>query len=150
MYDPTRPAALPGQMQTTSMPQGAQGWRSGGMNLGGFPAFPQGGMTPPARPGMGGGGFTPPQMPDGLPQMGGVNLPQMGQVPQINPANMPQRPMHPGPGGGGGGGGPFDVQGYINALQGWVGNRPDDQSLRRDWRGEMPSILDFRSTPSVI
>lgn len=151
---------MPGQMQITSMPQ------QGGMSPGGFPAqaqgwrsgVPQGGMgqpfgmrNVPAQPqmgptpygggmpqfggGMGGGGMIPPQFGGMIPQMSGNAL--GGVQPHIQ---RPDRPNGPGQGFGG-----HDVRAFIDAIRGWIGQRPDNMTpeLRQEWIGQRPDFWSF-------
>jgi hypothetical protein len=126
MYDPTRPPTPPGQFGITSAPQGQR--------------------VAPAQ------GF---QMPN-LPQMGGgVSMPQInelvGGLPNRGVANMPNigpRPMH-----GMNRGGVGNIQGFIDALRGWIGQRPEDMSqadVRQDWLSQRPTFQGFNSTPPEV
>ena len=151
MFDPTRPPPAPGQMGITSANPYQTMQQTQGQRV--APAMPN-------IPQMG-GGFQMPQMPQmggGQPQFGGqVGIGQINDLVNTLPGggvqNMPNIGPRPAPGMNRGGMGGQNIQGFIDALRGWIGQRPEDmsqQGARQEWMGQRPTFQGFNSTPPEV
>lgn len=172
MYDPNRPAPLPGQMQTmgapSALPAQAQGWRSG---VPGSPASPAGPVTPggfPVTPGGMGGNIN--ALLGGLPGIGPAlgGIGSGGAVPPPAPGTAPSFPNQQRPDGAGfmaGDGlqrGGINGGAFMDALRAWLdtrprwngfeGTRPEFRDARMDWRAQRPGFGSYfgqAAPPSV-